>query len=366
MKIDSAYVGMESARQYKSSTSTRVSCAVDAEYGYDTGSQLASFTNFLPTGADPGKEEEENQQKVPSDRKTQMDNAVVSMNQMGHATALELNSKSAAEKFRKLHELCIRRIFEMLFGKRSCDKICDEESLNEDAQIGQQSGFMLVSQNYHIEETYEESEFTSFATTAKINTADGRSVDLNINLFMSRSFSAEYEERYSENVLMKFTDPLVLNFDSDMPDVKDLSFFFDLDCDGKEEKISGFGKGSGFLALDKNGDGVINDGSELFGTESGDGFKDLSLYDEDQNGWIDENDSIFESLRVWVKGENGDDILYSLKDKNIGAICLNNVNTGFAITDGSQIDATAMIRKTGFYLYEDMSYGTMMHIDLVS
>ncbi len=37
----------------------------------------------------------------------------------------------------------------------------------------------------------------------------------------------------------------------------------------------------------------INDGSELFGTSSGDGFKDLATYDEDENGWIDENDSIF-------------------------------------------------------------------------
>mgnify|MGYP000465316364 CR=1 FL=1 len=51
--------------------------------------------------------------------------------------------------------------------------------------------------------------------------------------------------------------------------------------------------GSGYLALNKNGDGVINDGSELFGTASGDGFYDLSMYDEDGNGWIDENDHAY-------------------------------------------------------------------------
>ena len=33
--------------------------------------------------------------------------------------------------------------------------------------------------------------------------------------------------------------------------------------------------GSRFLALDKNNDGIINNGSELFGTESGNGFIDL-------------------------------------------------------------------------------------------
>ena len=37
---------------------------------------------------------------------------------------------------------------------------------------------------------------------------------------------------------------------------------------------------------------------KLFGTSSGDGFKDLAEYDEDGNGWIDENDSIFNRLKV--------------------------------------------------------------------
>ena len=34
-------------------------------------------------------------------------------------------------------------------------------------------------------------------------------------------------------------------------------------------------------------------------------FKDLAEYDEDHNGWIDENDSIFSKLKVWTKDENG-------------------------------------------------------------
>lgn len=99
------------------------------------------------------------------------------------------------------------------------------------------------------------------------------------------------------------TDPLMINLDANIGSVSDQKFFFDLDSDGKEEQISFAGKGSGFLALDKNGDGKINDGSELFGTSSGDGFKDLAEYDEDKNGWIDENDSIFSKLKVWTKDE---------------------------------------------------------------
>lgn len=61
-----------------------------------------------------------------------------------------------------------------------------------------------------------------------------------------------------------------------------------MDCDGKQEEISKLNAGCGYLALDKNGDGVINDGNELFGVKTGDGFYELSKYDSDLNGWIDE------------------------------------------------------------------------------
>ena len=40
---------------------------------------------------------------------------------------------------------------------------------------------------------------------------------------------------------------------------------------------------------------------------TGDGFKDLAMYDEDGNGWIDENDEIFSKLLIWSKDENGND-----------------------------------------------------------
>ena len=64
---------------------------------------------------------------------------------------------------------------------------------------------------------------------------------------------------------------------SNVTSVSDMKFKFDIDSDGKVDEISFVGKSSGFLALDKNEDGKINDGSELFGTKSGDGFSDLAL-----------------------------------------------------------------------------------------
>lgn len=60
--------------------------------------------------------------------------------------------------------------------------------------------------------------------------------------------------------------------------------------------------GGVFLALDKNGDSVINDGKELFGAATGQGFKELAIYDSDKNYWIDENDfNISKSAYKFVK-----------------------------------------------------------------
>ena len=56
---------------------------------------------------------------------------------------------------------------------------------------------------------------------------------------------------------------------------------------------------SAYLAIDANNDGLINDGSELFGTRSGDGFADLAKLDSDGNRWLDEADSQFDRLRIW-------------------------------------------------------------------
>jgi hypothetical protein len=159
------------------------------------------------------------------------------------------------------------------------------------------------------------------------------------------------------------TDPLVINLDSNPVSVSDQTFYFDIDCDGVLDEISTLSSGNGFLALDKNGDGIINDGSELFGTRSGNGFSDLAAYDEDQNGWIDEADSIFNKLKVWTKDENGNDKLISLKDADIGAIYLGSSATGYSLKD-SDNSTNAYIRSSGIYLKESGGSGVISQIDL--
>ena len=210
--------------------------------------------------------------------------------------------------------------------------------------------------------TYYEEETTSFSALGQVSTEDGRTIDFNIELTMSRSFM-QTTRTSLPSLMGAFLDPLMINTGASISRMSDQKFLFDLDCDGTEEWISLPGKGSGFLSLDQNGDGIINDGSELFGTKSGNGFTDLMEYDSDGNGWIDENDEIFSKLRVWYKDENGKDVLMDLKEADIGAIYLGAQDTDFSLM-GSDFSKDALIRATGFFLRESGGTGTIQDVDL--
>lgn len=210
---------------------------------------------------------------------------------------------------------------------------------------------------------FSEQEITCFTANGIVQTADGRCLDFTVELEMSRSFLEETV--IADTTEQIFCDPLVINLDAKGATVTDKKFFFDLDADGTEESVSFVGEGSGFLALDINGDGVINDGSELFGTKSGDGFADLAVYDADQNGWIDENDEIFSRLKVWTKDADGNNKLVDLKQADVGAIFLGKVGTEFSLNRLEDNQTNGMIRSTGVYLKECSGAAyTVQHVDL--
>ena len=211
---------------------------------------------------------------------------------------------------------------------------------------------------------YTEKESTAYATTGTVVTADGRSIEFNLNFSMSRSFEAYYQEVVGEVSKIAFCDPLVINLDSTMPEVSDQKFLFDLDTDGVLDTISMLSNKSGYLAIDKNEDGTINDGSELFGTKSGDGFKDLAEYDKDGNGWIDEDDEIWDKLMIWCMDDSGKTELYHISEKGIGAICLKNVSSDFSLNSLKTNQTNAAVRNTGIFLYENGNVGTVQHMDL--
>lgn len=237
-----------------------------------------------------------------------------------------------------------------------------DRSLTRLDQIPQNNGGEL-----YLEMREEEQESVSFQAKGTVKTSDGKSISFGIDVAMSQSFQRVFYGKASvENNMaaaVAMSDPLVINLNQNVADFDDMHFYFDLDCDGEEEKLSGLASGSGFLALDKNNDGCINDGNELFGAKSGDGFADLSAYDEDQNGWIDENDHIWSKLKIWCINGNGEPELYGLTEKGVGAICLANLGTDMTLR-GQSGQVQGAIRKTGVFLYENGTAGTIQHLDI--
>ncbi|MBK9443391.1 MAG: EF-hand domain-containing protein [Comamonadaceae bacterium] len=83
---------------------------------------------------------------------------------------------------------------------------------------------------------------------------------------------------------------------------------FDIYANGQDVNTGWVSNGDGLLVLDRNQDGVINDGSELFGSSTSlatgskatDGYAALREFDINQDGLISQDDAIYNELRVWV------------------------------------------------------------------
>jgi hypothetical protein len=220
-------------------------------------------------------------------------------------------------------------------------------------------GWGMVYRNY---QSHYEAEHTRFQAQGVVKTSDGQEITLDIQLSMSREFLAQTETILRAGDALK--DPLVVNFAGAAAELTQQSYSFDLDADGVSDQVHFVTSDSGFLALDRNQDGLINDGSELFGTRSGDGFADLARYDSDGNDWIDENDPVFETLRIWSKDVEGQDQLVALGARGIGAIYLGHITTPFELKN-EQNTLLGVIRDSGLYLREEGGAGTLQQIDLV-
>ncbi|TMP35840.1 hypothetical protein [Pseudoalteromonas rubra] len=209
-----------------------------------------------------------------------------------------------------------------------------------------------------VERLAHESQSNVFKADGQIRLENGQQISFAFKSVFEQSHTSY--ERTIENVNMK--DPLIISFTNRAVELDSERMDFDIDADGNADTFSQLKKGYGYLALDLNQNNQIDDGKELFGALSGNGFADLAKYDDDGNGFIDENDAIFDSLKVWIKNKEQDELV-SLNDANIGAIALQNADTPMNIRSDGQLQGA--IRKSGFYLDENGKPGLVQQVDYV-
>ncbi len=215
---------------------------------------------------------------------------------------------------------------------------------------------------YQESQRYAEMESLSVGMQGVVTTADGRSINFDLSLALSRSYYSESSLEMRAGAALK--DPLVINYGGQPAQLSLNKVEFDLvQQQAGMESITQLNAGSGYLALDRNGNGSIDDGSELFGPNSGNGFAELAQLDEDGNGWIDEGDKIFSQLQIWQPNSDGSQSLTAIAKLGIGAIYSRGIDAPFDYkTADNQLQG--QLKQAGVFLFEDGRAGSVQQIDL--
>lgn len=208
-----------------------------------------------------------------------------------------------------------------------------------------------------VTDTLLQQEQLNVVASASVATQDGQTIQLDLGFVLDWRQLEVNQRRTTLNALK---DPLVLSLDGKIADLTEARVTFDIDQDGKEDSLPGLSEGSGFVALDRNGNGngTIDDGGELFGARSGNGFGELATLDEDGNGVLDEGDSQFSALQFW----HPEHAPIALVELGIGAILLHPLDTPF--THLGESGTQGVLRQSGLYLTEQGKGGWVQQIDL--
>ena len=227
--------------------------------------------------------------------------------------------------------------------------------------------YVIKESTFNYKKEYTQESSINFDTQAQIKTNRGQ-INVDLNLSFSQSFYEVHEKTITSKKTI-YLDPLIINYKGELNSFDNIDskmkFEFDLNSNGKNDLIPQLKDGTGFLALDKNQNGTIDNGNELFGANTGDGFGELKQFDKDNNSWIDENDSIFDSLLIWEKNEQNEGSLITLGQAGIGAIYLSAADSVFTYSSGVK-EEYAKLKQSSFYLKEDGKAGLVTSVDFAT
>jgi hypothetical protein len=204
---------------------------------------------------------------------------------------------------------------------------------------------------------YQRTESCSFSAIGNVCLADGS----------TRQFAVGFDQSRRETATLSqgaalFRDPLVLDFGSPGTSLGTNTVNVDLNGDGKSVSMKMPGSQSALLFDDRNHNGMADDGSELFGPKTGDGFAELAKLDTDQNGWVDSGDAAWGDLKLWHTDINGKPQVETLAQAGVGALSVDHVAAPFTLkNDGT---TTGQQQASGVWLGENGGAGAVRRIDV--
>jgi hypothetical protein len=215
----------------------------------------------------------------------------------------------------------------------------------------------------HVEQVHQETETTAYSASGSVQTADGRTMAFDFQVSMHREETRTATLDMLAGDAARKVDPIALSLNGGPVSLSSTRAAFDIDANGTTEQIALPAAGTYFLALDCNGNGTIDGGGELFGPLSGNGFAELRALDGDGNGWIDEADASFATLRLW---SGPDAETTSLSAAGVGALYVGaSVATQFEVKAPSG-ESLGQVVSSGVYLAEDGTPGAMQQVDLTA
>ena len=217
----------------------------------------------------------------------------------------------------------------------------------------------LPSLEYHYEASFWQGQSLNVSIEGCAQTADGRTLNYGLSLEMH---ALEVSRSAISIRAGALTDPLVLNLSGQGVALSEAKMHFDLNADGKADSIAMLASDSAYLALDRNQNGQIDNGHELFGAKTGDGFNELAEFDQDGNGFIDEADAIFSQLKLWRPDANGQGTLVDLLTAGVGAIGLARAYGEFDLVSAQSL--AGRVKSTGLFFFESGKVGSIQQIDL--
>lgn len=285
--------------------------------------------------------------------------------QASNASAQTGSVRSDSESVLPVQLQILKNIIEQLTGREI--RLVDMSGVqsSDTAAVAQSAPASSASQEptfaFDYQRVSETKEQTDFAAGGKVTLSDGSTIDFSLQMSLARTTREESSVSIRSGAPAQAKDPLILSFGSGVRASGERQSFA-LDASIRAIPVL---EGAAYLAIDRNGNNKVDDGSELFGPATGDGFKELAALDSDKNGWIDEADSGFAKLRLWQPDGQGGGKLQSLKTAGVGALYLGSTGTPFTLLSASG-ESQAQLRSSGVYLNEDGSAGALQQIDVVA